>query len=322
MNIKPDSASQEADISDDKTFITKLLGEMKTQFNSSEKKIVPETESDEKLDDVKEDSSDVKIVEEEKEEIICGTDNVSNDVTVVTVEVNKEDIETPVKTESDTNNLDECKDKLLSNGDDEKPRLLMKFVKPAGKSPTKKKLKNGDNCEKVIEEVNLKRSSRRRSSESILQSAIARKEKSYNESMKPQRSSRQLKPTQKILDNLANAALKLEKSKIKSPKFNDKQKCFDDMETDSNDDKTLSKINMNDEQKKYKHKNNNHKYKKNVKRFKSNECKDSDSDHTTVDTKEDLYDKCNGRNSRSKLNEEKMYRRSQRLSSRYVQYNI
>lgn len=67
-----------------------------------------------------------------------------------------------------------------------------------------------------------KRSSRRRSkdcNESILQSAIARKVKSYNESSKPQRLTRQLKPTQKILKNLALA--KQEKNKLKSAKNSD-----------------------------------------------------------------------------------------------------
>lgn len=64
-------------------------------------------------------------------------------------------------------------------------------------------------------ESGLKRSARRRSkdcTESILQSAIARKEKSYNETARPQRLTRRLKPTAKILANLEmcqkNAALK------------------------------------------------------------------------------------------------------------------
>lgn len=320
MNIKPESASQEADINDDKTFITKLLGEMKTQFNSSEKKITSETENEENPCDNNIDTADGKVLEEEINEIICDVDNVNNDVTVVTVEDTKDDVKVEVKEEMDsTCKTDDCEDKVKVNGDDEKPRLLMKFIKPANKTLGKRKLKNGENNEKVVEEVNLKRSSRRRSSESILQSAIARKEKSYNESMKPQRSSRQLKPTQKILDNLANAALKLEKNKIKSPKFSDKQKYVEDMETDTSDDKILGKINMNDEHRKYKHKNNSHKYRKNAKRMKNNECKDSDSDYTNCEYKDDPHDKCNGRNSRSKLSEEKMYRRSQRLSSRYVQ---
>ncbi|GLV41275.1 G9a [Carabus blaptoides fortunei] len=64
-------------------------------------------------------------------------------------------------------------------------------------------------------ESGLKRSARRRSkdcTESILQSAIARKEKSYNETARPQRLTRRLKPTAKILANLEmcqkNAAMK------------------------------------------------------------------------------------------------------------------
>lgn len=303
MNIKQDSAeTQEAD-KDDKTFITKLLGEMKTQFNSSDKK-------EEILDD--EEDVEEPIAEElPKETEPMETTTKSENPSPTVVEESND------KKEPDALNddLDEKGDTKQINGE-EKPRLLMKFVKPLSKSksltPVKKKPKNGYNTEKIVEEVNLKRSSRRRSSESILQSAIARKEKSYNESSKPQRSSRQLKPTQKILDNLASAAaMKYEKHKIKSPKINEKQKNYDDMETDSNEEKSLSKI-MNDEQRKHKK---HYKHKKNVKRFKSN---DSDSDHaSTTDYKDESFDKCNGRSGK-KLIDEKMYRRSQRLSSRYV----
>lgn len=72
-------------------------------------------------------------------------------------------------------------------------------------------------------ETGLKRSARRRSkdcTESILQSAIARKEKSYNETTRPQRLTRKLKPTAKILANLEmcqkNAALKKQSDKVKT----------------------------------------------------------------------------------------------------------
>ncbi|XP_017783389.1 PREDICTED: histone-lysine N-methyltransferase EHMT2 isoform X2 [Nicrophorus vespilloides] len=117
------------------TFITKILGEMKTQFNNGSEENSQE---------------EVQKVESEA---------VTEDTTAVTLGFSK-------------------------------PRKRSKRVK-------------------VAIDVNVKRSTRRRSrdyNESILKTAIARKEKSYNESDKPQRLTRQLKPTQKILDNIANAA--------------------------------------------------------------------------------------------------------------------
>ncbi|XP_023019599.2 histone-lysine N-methyltransferase EHMT2 [Leptinotarsa decemlineata] len=105
-----------------------------------------------------------------------------------------------------------------------KPRLVLHFKKPNNESPIKSKnssptkrsvrLKSSSSDEK--KEESPKRSSRRRSKdcrESVLQSAIARKEKSYNESVKPQRLSRQLKPTQKMLENIAFAR---QEKKVKS----------------------------------------------------------------------------------------------------------
>ncbi|CAH1176200.1 unnamed protein product [Phaedon cochleariae] len=70
-------------------------------------------------------------------------------------------------------------------------------------SPTKRTIRNKSTSS---EEPCPKRSSSRRLKNlkgSVLQSAIARKEQSYNEPSKPRRLSRTLKPTQKILENLA-----------------------------------------------------------------------------------------------------------------------
>lgn len=143
---------------DDKTFINKLLIQMKSQFNN-------------KTEDEQQQSAmaDVETIEGGGESMeIC----------------EEEDCEV---SEEDNNSVD-------------KPRIVLTFRKPKNKA--KQTNFRG-------KEVVLKRSSRRRSkdcNESVLQSAIARKEKSYNESNKPQRLTRQLKPTQKILDNIANAA--------------------------------------------------------------------------------------------------------------------
>lgn len=331
MNIIPDSAL----IGSDKTFISKLLGEMKNQFNKTENKI--NSQGDEENLNSEDEPSDVTFSEEsdKNSELINNLDiTIDDSVLSSTVEENKEEIASD-KSVNDDSVSDNCtlintskEDNMTQSNGNDKPRLVMKFLKPTSKSnknkamsPSKKKLKNVEEEKNV--EISLKRSSRRRSSESILQSAIARKEKSYNESLKPQRSTRLLKPTQKILDNLANAAaLKLEKSKIKLPKNHEKQRNFDDMETDSNDDKKQQNKSNMDDQRKHKTKHHN-KHKKSVKRLKvsQNDYKDSDSDQaSTNESKEDLSlsDKCNGKNSKNKLNEDRMYRRSQRLSSRYA----
>ncbi|EEZ97316.2 histone-lysine N-methyltransferase EHMT2 [Tribolium castaneum] len=106
-------------------------------------------------------------------------------------------------------------DDAPNTNDEEKPRIILSFKKPASDESPPVGGRRSLRYKNPEEKPELKRSARRRSkdcSESVLQSAIARKEKSYNESNKPQRLTRQLKPTQKILENLALA--KMEKSRF------------------------------------------------------------------------------------------------------------
>lgn len=320
MSIILDSESNGSDTGDEKTFINKLLGEMKNQFNKTDRKIDLSEEDVTKIDE------EVN----EKDNGICAAEEVEV-VAPVLQEINEDMSEKRLEDNSESDNK-VCSDEaeILNENVEEKPRIVMKFPKPSSKIhkhkpavnySNKKKLRSTSNAlQGKIDESNLKRSSRRRSSESILQSAIARKEKSYNESIKPQRLTRQLKPTQKILDNLANAAaLKLERTKIKSPKNTEKQKHFDDKNDCSADDKMQNKNNLNNDRlyKKHKYKQHNSKHKRNIKKLKS-ECMDyrkeeSDSD-SLQETKEEIPEnKLNSK--RNKANKDKMYRRSQRLSS-------
>lgn len=124
----------------------------------------------------------------------------------------------------------------------EKPRIVLTFVKPGTNEPSKlnesgvlgrrllrPKVNPSEGCE------SMKRSSRRRSrdhNESVLQSAIFRKEQSYNDSNKSQRPTRQLKPTPKILENLANAAA-LKGERYKSDRKALKQKHFESGDFDN-----------------------------------------------------------------------------------------
>lgn len=181
----------------DETFINKLLDEMKIQFNKPEVKIEVE-------ENVSDESVDIQSLSSRKEEM-----NKNND----------------------ENEMDEC----------DSSELPLVFKKPQQDSPSKvdvstsgKKIprQKKNELDVKIEESTVKRSSRRTSrdhKESILQSAIARKEKSYNESNKPQRLTRQLKPTLKILENLAS--VKQEKSKIKYLKNTDKSIDFEGQST-------------------------------------------------------------------------------------------
>lgn len=159
MESEPNSNDSIAQ-ANDKTFINKLLIQMKSQFNNK-------TEDDQQQQQQSAAMADVETIGGESME---------------------------------TGEEDDCDVSEEDNNSVDKPRIVLTFRKPKNKA----KQTNARG-----KEVVLKRSSRRRSkdcNESVLQSAIARKEKSYNESNKPQRLTRQLKPTQKILDNIANAA--------------------------------------------------------------------------------------------------------------------
>lgn len=262
-NEECESNSNDSSKGDDKTFINKLLIQMKSQFNNTEGKLQIEegqpTEMDESTPQEETNSEPVVCMETDEFE---GASAKSEQLT--DCEISEED-----------NSLD-------------KPRIVLTFRKPK----TKKKQANfkaGEDSKEVI----LKRSSRRRSkdcNESVLQSAIARKEKSYNESNKPQRLTRQLKPTQKILDNIANAAVKLEKNKNER-KSNKSELIDDDL----------------DVSKKYKKLRNG---KNESKRPKI--VKDSDSDHSgQADSNSSLSSESDNRTP-----EEKSCRRSLRISSR------
>lgn len=160
------------------TFIKEIIGEMKYQFNKSEHKNgVSKTENNE----VREISMDDNQIEENVAEK-KNTPDVISEVLNPNHSVETDDI-------CDLN----IESSLFKRPSDEV------LYNTKGPSPSKRSLRQkGD-----IVKTTIKRSLRCRgknSSESILQSAIARKEKSYNESNKPQRLSRQKKLTKKNLD--------------------------------------------------------------------------------------------------------------------------
>lgn len=257
MNKNEESESNSNDSNhqgNDKTFINKLLIQMKSQFNNTESNKTQIAEGQSlTMAAVKEEINTVECMETEEYE---GGSAKSEQLT--DCEVSEED-----------NSL-------------EKPRIVLTFRKPKNK---KKQInfRNRDSCKEVV----LKRSSRRRSkdcNESVLQSAIARKEKSYNESNKPQRLTRQLKPTQKILDNIANAAVKLKnerRSRIEIDDDTDYSKKYKNLRNGKNDSSKRLKI-----------------------------AKDSDSEHQ-ADSNSSLSSE-----SGNKTPEEKLCRRSLRISSR------
>ena len=257
-----DSESGESNIQgEDKNIIDKILGEMKSEFNKTEK---PNSE----------DSPE------------AGTADSSSSLNNAAEENTKTEESTNEENHGDEPAADEV----------EKPRIILSFKKPTAESPAKAKETGRRLRQKVdekLEESGLKRSARRRSkdcSESVLQSAIARKEKSYNESNKPQRLTRQLKPTQKILENLALA--KQEKTKSEKGKAkNEKAKSNDDSFTDEENDRN---------HRKHKHKHNKHG--KKAKRFKTDSSRDSDSDQSVQDGLKSDESGC---------------RRSRRVSTRY-----
>lgn len=343
-----DSESNSSDQGDDKTFINKLLVEMKSQFNRTdckkqasvvENSYVNEASSDLSTEDSVVINHCTNNIEEENDAVIVASDNVD----LVPEEITNsslQEIESKTKDESDEiplNIQEEILDEDLEHG---KPRIVLTFRKPNKPKPSSDDTNLGRRslrhkitaAEENLNEKVLKRSARRRSkdcSESVLQSAIARKEKSYNESNKPQRLTRQLKPTQKILENIATAALKLEKNKgdIKS-RVNEKQKLTDmdgDIYPNTDDNETDDTKDIENAQKKHKHKHHHNKH-SNAKKLKvNNEKLDSDSDQSgksirKSDSSSSLSDnsKASSKNSKVQVTEEKPYRRSQRISSRYV----
>ncbi|KAF2905274.1 hypothetical protein ILUMI_00894 [Ignelater luminosus] len=349
----------------DKTFINKLLGEMKNQFNKTEKKqdsilenSTPPNDEVINLNSSLPIENNIQSVEintnstTELEKVDSDKNDNFHDQESKTV-VKQENLEVKPESEakvSDTMDIEETCSSIKEEPEnqeenDEKPRIVLTFRKPTTNDSFKSKNKDESvnsgrrtlraKLQIVEDNVILKRSPRRRSrdcNESVLQSAIARKEKSYNEASKPQRLTRQLKATPKILENLANAALKLEKNRTdkKSVKSGEKHKIIDnDSDNDfGNLDETIqseSDVDNEKNHKRHKHKHHTKNSKHISKKIKHNqiETRDSDSDQSGVqDVKEvekynstfsDNKNKCS--KNRSSI-EEKSCRRSHRLSSK------
>ena len=318
MDDEPISSENE----EDNTFIDKLLGEMKNVFNKTERRLVQadvtsaagyKSSNDGvnlecvQIDDVREENANADDKEPLKIEIIqvnpyeCDLDNDEDGV------VGDVDLTHAIKMREEGL----CKPVEGGVNKDSIP-----FRKPENSLRLKKKTDDVKILRGKHHGIELKRSTRRRKSgdncESVLQSAIARKEKSYNESAKPQRLSRQLKPTPKILENLANAAAVREKSK-KVPKFTEKHRVADN-------DTARSPMNETCKRTKSPGKNN----RKNVKRLKVDRVEndfDSDSEFICDSSVED-----NGKTHTSALsnntNKEKTFRKSPRILSRYVHIAI
>lgn len=166
------------------TFIKKIIGEMKYKFNKSEHKNGIDKSEVNKFDmDVNQMQENLeggeKIISQYKDSEIKHEDVVQSQI-----------FKRPHENESQPTHI-----KRLSLG-----KRSCSYEQ--------------DNVKNII-----KRSSRRRSkdsSESILQSAIARKEKSYNETNKPQRLSRQLKLKSKTMENVSETKIEKTGSVIKN----------------------------------------------------------------------------------------------------------
>ncbi|KAK5649751.1 hypothetical protein RI129_000780 [Pyrocoelia pectoralis] len=325
----------------EKTFIDRILGEMKNQFNKTEKKVAPELmdlpASNEVFTNGDVDSSCIMKTSE------ANSIEISD---VIAVPVKSEPVETDQQME--TNNEDETEsrkdEKDERENNDEKPRIVLTFRKPTVEENFKPKTKNVEGNSgtgrrtlraklQIVDDdkMILKRSARRRSrdcNESVLQSAIARKEKSYNEANKPQRLTRQLKPTPKILENLANAALKLEKTKCDKPKISksvDKHKIVNN-DSDYSEDNMQSGSDVENDKiyKKAKLKSSKS-VKCLAKRPKNELSKDSDSDNSSELNESSIKYNCNtcdikNKNSKARASIEdttSACRRSHRLSSRH-----
>lgn len=336
-----DSESNSSDQGDDKTFINKLLVEMKSQFNRTESKkqasVAENSYGNEASNDLPTEDSVVinyptNNIEEENDAVIVASDNNVDLMNEENTTSSLQEIEGKVK--DDVENVQDVDETLDEEFEHEKPRIVLTFRKPNKPNDDtnlgRRSLRHKINTEENPDEKVLKRSARRRSkdcSESVLQSAIARKEKSYNESNKPQRLTRQLKPTQKILENIASAALKLEKNKsdIKS-RVSEKQKLADmdssDIYSNTDDNESEEMKDIDNVEKKHKHKHHSNKHSKhNAKKPKVSERLDSDSDQSgksirKSDSSSSLSDNSKASSKKVQTVDEQPHRRSQRISSR------
>lgn len=169
------------------TFIKEIIGEMKYQFNKLEHKNgVSKTEENIEVRNV---NMDVNQIQEDLE--IGERTNVSeND------KPNSELINQNFCIENETDHAESKEESLMFKRPSDERTTDTKRV-----SPAKRPLKQKDEKEKNMVKRSL-RCRAKNSTKSILQSAIARKEKSYNESNKPQRLTRQKKYTKKMLDSI------------------------------------------------------------------------------------------------------------------------
>lgn len=159
-------------------FVKKVLGEMKTKFNKA---------------DISDPSTVDCNMKDHESEVNNITETFESTLTKKT--------ESTSNGQSDPPNENDSNEKLPEESTNE-PRIVMLLTKsPNAKlksTTTKKALKNRPHDKIDNKRLSLRRG--RDSNESVLQSAIARKEKSYNESIKPQRLIRKIKPVQKDLD--------------------------------------------------------------------------------------------------------------------------
>ncbi|KAF5280661.1 hypothetical protein FQA39_LY05309 [Lamprigera yunnana] len=342
---------QEVEITNkDKTFIDRILGEMKHQFNKTESKNI--ATNDEVLNNGTADFDyDLKTVEIKTEDIsdltdVAPTEEAISNIKVEEVEVENDTSKFEVQYKEEEECINEIKAVEVSKEEpetqeeqDEKPRIVLTFRKPNvdDNAKPKKNAEGGTSGRRTLraklqivddDKMILKRSARRRSrdcNESVLQSAIARKEKSYNEASKPQRLTRQLKPTPKILENLANAALKLDKNRFdkgKLVKNAEKHKFIENESDNDSDDNVQSESDLENDKNHKKVKNRFNKNKPVIKRVKN--VQDSDSDHSSIHESDNgLKYNCNTCDGKSKTYktrpspEDKSCRRSHRLSSRH-----
>lgn len=193
------------------TFIKEIIGEMKYHFNKSEHKNgVSKTEENNEVKKV-----DMEVNELQENLEISEKKNISENVKQ-TSELINEDIS--VENESD-HTESKIESPVFKRPSDECCTTDTKRV-----SPAKRTLRQKDDKEKNTVKRSL-RCRAKNSTESILQSAIARKEKSYNESNKPQRLTRQKKSAKKLLESTERAKLETVES------FNENGiQCSDDID--------------------------------------------------------------------------------------------
>nr|XP_022910079.1 histone-lysine N-methyltransferase EHMT1 [Onthophagus taurus] len=198
----------------DKIMITRIIGEMKNNFNKSENS---EIDLDVNSLSIHEDIEANQIIqkEEDNSENIHESDDKAMNFDVSNINQLKND-ENFTEIHQEKLQVESPKESV------EKQEIEVRKLLVNSKANNKKNTK-------PMNQV-LKRSIRQRKSkdgESVLQSAILRKEKSYNEPARSQRPTRQLKLTPKILENLGQFSSNREKVKTsKNNKHKVLDKCF------------------------------------------------------------------------------------------------